>query len=280
MSRLLRGNCYCRKDRPHRAAAHHGLLQCWSSHASCAKLRPHGIARDAAEAAFASPSRASNGIWHKVWIKPAGQPPKDEITTMAVRAEEDCMSDGKADVAAVAQRHGSARAPVASFTSARSGGGRQAQFSHPELGGMGQWSGGMTQIGDMFNDALKAKVSAFCQEMSAHAPGARAAQNVYEGGRRRRPGRCAARTAGGPRARPTHVVRGAEQHELRLLPGQAPARLSRDGRVTVYDTGEHRLTGFSQQQPGTGDFAFAGQSGPVALHELRSSGVTDGATRQ
>ena len=31
-----------------------------------------------------------------------------------------------------------------------------AQFSHPELGGMGQWSqGGMIMIGDMFNNGLK-----------------------------------------------------------------------------------------------------------------------------
>lgn len=43
----------------------------------------------------------------------------------------------------------------------RCGGGRQAQFSHPDLGGMGQWSaGGMTQVGDMFNTALKDKVNA------------------------------------------------------------------------------------------------------------------------
>ena len=29
------------------------------------------------------------------------------------------------------------------------GGGQLAQFSHPELGGYGQWMPGMTQIGDM-----------------------------------------------------------------------------------------------------------------------------------
>ena len=41
--------------------------------------------------------------------------------------------------------------------------GRAAQFSHPELGGMGQWlSGGMLMIGDMFNHDLKAKVNRLC----------------------------------------------------------------------------------------------------------------------
>ena len=44
-----------------------------------------------------------------------------------------------------------------------------AQFSHPELGGPGQWSrGGMTMIGDMFNDALKTKVKQLCSELAGH----------------------------------------------------------------------------------------------------------------
>jgi hypothetical protein len=47
------------------------------------------------------------------------------------------------------------------------GNGYQAQFNHPELGGMGQWSqGGMIMIGDMFNQGLKNKVSMLCEELS------------------------------------------------------------------------------------------------------------------
>src|ERR1700712_83681 len=47
------------------------------------------------------------------------------------------------------------------------GGGTQAQFSHPDLGGMGQWSrGGMIMVGDMFNSALKARVDRLCLEAS------------------------------------------------------------------------------------------------------------------
>ena len=39
-------------------------------------------------------------------------------------------------------------------------GGRQAQFDHPELGGMGQWSrGGMVMVGSMNDHALKARAS-------------------------------------------------------------------------------------------------------------------------
>lgn len=49
----------------------------------------------------------------------------------------------------------------------RRGGGRQAQFSHQDLGGMGQWSaGGMTQVGDMFNTVLKDKVNALCTALA------------------------------------------------------------------------------------------------------------------
>jgi hypothetical protein len=42
------------------------------------------------------------------------------------------------------------------------------QFSHPELGGPGQWPhGGMTMIGEMFNDALKTKVKQLCAELAS-----------------------------------------------------------------------------------------------------------------
>ncbi|HMZ58388.1 MAG TPA: hypothetical protein PL048_06415, partial [Leptospiraceae bacterium] len=47
------------------------------------------------------------------------------------------------------------------------GHGTMAQFSHPELGGSGQWmQGGMTMVGDMFNNSLKAKVDSLCYELS------------------------------------------------------------------------------------------------------------------
>lgn len=48
------------------------------------------------------------------------------------------------------------------------GGGTIAQFSHPEAGGNGQWMlGGMTIVGDMFNDRLKATVNALCSDLSS-----------------------------------------------------------------------------------------------------------------
>ena len=48
------------------------------------------------------------------------------------------------------------------------GRGSMAQFSHPEFGGSGQWmAGGAIMISDMFNNALKARVDALCNELSA-----------------------------------------------------------------------------------------------------------------
>src|SRR3979490_3514288 len=50
----------------------------------------------------------------------------------------------------------------------RWGGGRMAQFSHPDFGGMSQWSHGMTMVGDMFNNGLKSKLDAVCTELAAY----------------------------------------------------------------------------------------------------------------
>ena len=90
----------------------------------------------------------------------------------------------------IAARHGfSGDAGRAAYAALQAGGFSQAQFSHPELGGMGQWmSGGMMMIGDMFNDNLKWRVGALLTELSQHRepqaamarPQARAAAKVQE----------------------------------------------------------------------------------------------------
>ena len=81
----------------------------------------------------------------------------------------DLSETGRAFAAEVAERHQVSPEAVAELLRALAAGhGTQAQFSHPDLGGMGQWSrGGMIMVGDMFNNALKAKVDALCTELSA-----------------------------------------------------------------------------------------------------------------
>ena len=76
--------------------------------------------------------------------------------------------EGRRIVDDIARRHGFSTDAVTCMLSAVSAGyGNQAQFNHPEFGGMGQWSsGGMIMIGDMFNNYLKGRVGSLCQELS------------------------------------------------------------------------------------------------------------------
>jgi hypothetical protein len=69
----------------------------------------------------------------------------------------------------VANRTGFTEDAVTSMLfSVIAGRGSMAQFSHPEFGGSGQWmAGGATMISDLFNNALKARVDALCNELSA-----------------------------------------------------------------------------------------------------------------
>jgi hypothetical protein len=69
----------------------------------------------------------------------------------------------------IAHRTGFSQEAVTSMLFSIVGGrGGMAQFSHPELGGSGQWmAGGAIMISDMFNNALKARVDALCNELSA-----------------------------------------------------------------------------------------------------------------
>src|SRR6201993_2662987 len=71
-------------------------------------------------------------------------------------------------IADIARRHGLSReAVLAMLFALRAGGGTMAQFDIPELGGSGQWMrGGMTMVGNMFDNALKARVDALCNELA------------------------------------------------------------------------------------------------------------------
>jgi hypothetical protein len=81
---------------------------------------------------------------------------------------QDLTPEGRRVVDDVATRHGvSVEAVTVLLGALARSGGSQAQFSHPDLGGMGQWSqGGMIMIGDMFNNGLKYRVDALCNELA------------------------------------------------------------------------------------------------------------------
>src|SRR3954469_25058259 len=65
---------------------------------------------------------------------------------------QELTPEGQRIIQNIAQRHGiSADAALTLLRALVAGQGTMAQFSHPDLGGMGQWSeGGMIMVGDMF----------------------------------------------------------------------------------------------------------------------------------
>lgn len=165
------------------------------------------------------------------------------------------------------------------------GQGTQAQFNHPELGGMGQWSqGGMTMVGDMFNNALKARVDALCSDVAQmmrqspplHVPSQSASQSQSQGAQTEGD-TVSLFVAGGlggnwwP-ANLGHAASTGAQNQMRYAWFPDTARLAIDtgnGGVRVYDTADHQIGGFSQQQSGDQSLSFTSQYGLVKLADLR-----------
>ena len=165
-------------------------------------------------------------------------------------------------IARTASRHRLSESGIRALSEALAAGrGGGAQWSHPDLGGMGQWSrGGMIQIGDMVNHDLKARVAAAIEELARAEPGddpsARPAPS---------PG---SDWWGEDLGRPAST--GA-QNGMRYacFPERRRLAVDRDGRVTLYDTGAHRLTGFAQAQSGSPTLSFSGPDGPIDVGDLR-----------
>jgi hypothetical protein len=171
------------------------------------------------------------------------------------------------------------------------GRGGVAQFSHPEFGGSGQWmAGGAIMISDMFNNALKARVNALCNELSAlirSEPDFVAADSFQaqiqgaNGNLQRRSSNLLV-TEGPDQSNWWPADLGVPsslgaQNEVRYAYFPTTRRLAIDinGKVTVYDTQDHQIGGFSQQQPGSGSLSFSSQLGGVDVSRLPAfSGVS------
>jgi hypothetical protein len=168
--------------------------------------------------------------------------------------------------------------------SVMAGRGGMAQFNHPEFGGSGQWmSGGTIMISDMFNNVLQARVNALCNELSTlvrDEPGIAAAgtfQSQSQGEPREMNGALSRlltpETSGRANWWPPDLgvpsSLGA-QNDVRYAYFPAARRLAVDlkGKVTVYDTQDHQIGGFSQQQSRLGSLSFASQVGPVDVSRL------------
>ncbi len=178
-------------------------------------------------------------------------------------------SDGEF-VERMAKKHSVSPAAVqVVMTALRSGGGRMAQFSHADFGGMSQWSPGMSMVGDMFNVDLKAKLDALCSDLAAYLDASRATRGAGsaadEVSYRSMPGSADWWPAG--LGRPGSV--GA-QNDLRYAVFPEARRLVIDDRgdVSVYDTGDHRIFGVAQAQSGDQTISFTSQDGLVKVADL------------
>lgn len=158
------------------------------------------------------------------------------------------------------------------------GSGSMAQFNHPELGGYGQWMrGGMTMVGDMFNNGLKATVDGLCSELSnlldthPFEPVPSAGQSFGGGQQQSQGGGYGGGYGGGwwPSELGQPSSSGA-QNNMRYAYFAGPRRLviERDGIVTVYDTLQHQIGGVSQQQGSGYSLSFSSQFGTVDLSQL------------
>ena len=171
-------------------------------------------------------------------------------------------------IADIAQRHGLSReAVLAMLFALHVGGGTMAQFSIPELGGSGQWmQGGMTMVGgNMFDNALKARVDALCIELaqllattSVFPPSTFTSANWW-------PANLGVPSAAG----------GQNNVRYAIFPSTRRLAIQINGVTKVFDTGEHHIGGVQQQQQGGGygSVSFTSQFGTFDVSSLAELGT-------
>jgi hypothetical protein len=205
-------------------------------------------------------------------------------------------------ISGIAQRHGfSFDATMCMLDSVINGNGSMAQFNHPEFAGSGQWMrGGMTMVSDMFNNYLKGRVDGLCSELSnvvANQPDllrSGSFQSQSQGGGDRSSGQQQSNHGSGGQQQSRNAGFGAAslfvpgtsndwwpsdlkfpnstgaQNGVRYAYFAQARRLVIDvsGTVTVYDTLDHQIGGFSQQQSVGGTLGFNSQYGLVDVASL------------
>jgi hypothetical protein len=135
-----------------------------------------------------------------------------------------------------------------------------AQFNCPELGGGGQWmSGGMTMVGDMFNNGLKNTVDNLCCEISNALNVTQIFPVIPQG----QPGSSMwwPQDLGQP-----FSTGGQNNTRYAVFPQRLAVDI--DGQVTIYDTLDHQIGGVSQQQGNETTLTFSSQYGTLAVNSL------------
>lgn len=207
--------------------------------------------------------------------------------------------EGTSIINQLAQRyHFSFDAVLSLLHSVINGNGSMAQFNHPEFGGSGQWMrGGMIMISDMFNNQLKNSISGLCQELSdlvssqpnllqkgsfqSQSQGSQQ-QGSFSGGQQQQ-------NSNGPLGPVSLFVPPSNTQSANWWPAglQFPSStgaqnnvryayfatirrlaIEAHGHVTLYDTLDHQISGFSQQQSVGGSLTFTSQYGLVDVNSL------------
>lgn len=197
--------------------------------------------------------------------------------------------EGERLIAALANRYSISIASAQLMLDAVArGGGSMAQFNVPEFGG-GQWMrGGMTMVGDMFNNALKATVDNLCNELSNLLT----QPNIFEPIPAPLPPQFQQQSQGGSGVSyqssfqsgswwPTELGSAAStgsQNNLRYAYFPNLNRLAIDdgGHIEIYDTTGYDIGGFGQQQGSGSSLTFSSYRGTVRVDDLPR--VTAGAS--
>jgi Short C-terminal domain len=184
--------------------------------------------------------------------------------------------EGLRAVTDIASRHGfSVDAAQSLLESLMHGQGSQAQFNHSEFGGMGQWSrGGMIMIGDMFNQNLKYRVDALCNDLSGLLGRENFIQAPVQSYQSQSQGSGHSFFVGGtsswwPGDLGQPSSSGA-QNDMRyaFFPAARRIAIQQGSTVRVYDSGDHQFSGFSQQQGSGQSLTFNSQYGTVRVSDL------------
>jgi len=187
---------------------------------------------------------------------------------------QDLTEGARHSLAEIAARNGvSTGAAETLLRAVAAGGGSMAQFSHPELGGMGQWSqGGMIMVGDMFNSGLKHRVDALCQDLAALLRGG----PVFAAPAPAAAGGAATSGFGGassgnwwPDGLGWPSTSGA-QNDMAYAYFPAAQRLAvrLHGQVRLYDTTGFSIGGVSQQQGSGWSMSFSTDRGSMSLLDM------------
>ena len=208
-------------------------------------------------------------------------------------------SAGQQAVTDIAQRHGFSVDGVMNMLDAvLRGNGGMAQFSHPDFSGSGQWMrGGLTMVSDLFNSHLKGRVDSLCSELSclvASQPGLMQAGSFQSQSQGTPAPGLGWGATGSSSGNDAHSGNNASANFFAPPPPDwwglslrypnstgaqngaryayfAQARrlaVEAGGNVTVYDTLDHQIGGFSQQQSGDGSMSCSSQYGSVSLSSL------------